>query len=95
MPLEPERLRLYADHMRAIAEYEVRTMPSDPQDALDYAVAGTVLYEPILLALRRIALQELSIRAHALRRSPASPGVVSTACHTANKPGFTAALEAS
>lgn len=63
IPLEPERLRAYAEHMMAIAEYEVKTMPGDKGEAVVYATAGTVLYEPILLALRRIALQEHSIRA--------------------------------
>lgn len=63
MPLEAARLQAYAEHMRAIAEYEVATLPEDRQDALAYAVAGTVLYEPVLLALRRLALQGISVRA--------------------------------
>ncbi len=46
--------------MRAIAAYDIAAMPDRRADALGYAVVGTALYEPILLALRRIALQEVA-----------------------------------
>ena len=38
-------------------------MPTDsPADAVRYVVLGTVLVEPLLLALRRMAQQEPSVR---------------------------------
>ncbi|WP_096289892.1 MerR family transcriptional regulator [Mycobacterium ahvazicum] len=58
LPVSDERLEVYREHLGAIAAYEIATMPTEPSDALTYAVIGTVLYEPLLLALRRIALQE-------------------------------------
>lgn len=63
VPITEERLRIYADHMGAIADYEVATMPDQAPDALAYAVVGMTLCESVLLALRRIALQEAATAA--------------------------------
>lgn len=51
-----DRLRAYAPHVRAIAAYDIEQMPLKPATAaIEYAVLGTIFYEPILAALRRIA----------------------------------------
>lgn len=53
-----EGLRHYADVARRLAEFEIPDDwdPSGPSaDALRYAVLGTVLSEPLILALRRLA----------------------------------------
>lgn len=56
VPMTEERLRAYAPHIKSIAAYDIAQMPLEPAaDAVEYAVLGTVLYEPILAALRRIA----------------------------------------
>lgn len=56
-----EQLRGYWEHMRAIAAFEVAGMQAQPDDtaAAQYAVVGTVIYEPVVLALRRMAHEEL------------------------------------
>jgi DNA-binding transcriptional MerR regulator len=60
----PEGAReFYADHMRQIAEFEIANVPTDsPTAAVRYVVLGTVLIEPLILALRRLAEQEASAR---------------------------------
>ncbi|HZA05288.1 MAG TPA: MerR family transcriptional regulator [Propionibacteriaceae bacterium] len=56
-------LELYRDHMEQIAEFELSTVPTDsPAAAVRYVVLGTVLPEPLLLALRRLAQQAASAR---------------------------------
>ncbi|CCF61996.1 MerR family transcriptional regulator [Nocardia cyriacigeorgica] len=61
LPMTDDRLRAYAPHITAIAAYEIDRMPLDsPAAAIEYAVLGTVLYEPILAALRRITHAELT-----------------------------------
>ena len=64
MPADTERLRLYGDHLMAIARAEIDAMPTaDPHAAVQYAVLGTALYEPVLAAIRRLAHQNLAIGA--------------------------------
>jgi DNA-binding transcriptional MerR regulator len=59
LPMTEDRLRAYAPHVRAIAAYDIEQMPAAPAAAaIEYAVLGTVLYEPILAALRRVAHAE-------------------------------------
>ncbi|MDM4141251.1 MULTISPECIES: MerR family transcriptional regulator [Mycobacterium] len=56
VPMTEDRLRAYAPHISAIAEYDIEQMPLEPPTAaIEYAVLGTIFYEPILAALRRIA----------------------------------------
>lgn len=56
-------LDVYLDHMRQIAQFEIDNLPTDsPTAAVRYVVLGTVLIEPLLLALRRVAEQEASAR---------------------------------
>jgi DNA-binding transcriptional MerR regulator len=53
----------YREHMEQIAEQEVANVPTDsPEAAVRYVALGTVLIEPVLLALRRMAQQEASAR---------------------------------
>ncbi|WP_309105334.1 MerR family transcriptional regulator [Arthrobacter sp.] len=61
MPMSAERLRGYGEHLRAIAQIDIAQVPSgDAKAAIQYAVLGTALYEPILAALRRLAHQDVS-----------------------------------
>lgn len=56
-------LELYKDHMEQIADYELSTVPTDsPTAAVRFVALGTVLPEPLLLALRRMAQQAASAR---------------------------------
>jgi hypothetical protein len=49
--------------MRQIAQFEIDNLPTDsPTAAVRYVVLGTVLIEPLILALRRLAEQEASAR---------------------------------
>ena len=49
--------------MEQIAAYELATVPTDPPEAaVRYVVLGTMLPEPLLLALRRLAQQAASAR---------------------------------
>jgi DNA-binding transcriptional MerR regulator len=60
LPLGPERLAAYGGAALDVARVDVADVPAaDPQDAVRYVVVGTVLYEPVLLALRRLAQQHL------------------------------------
>lgn len=62
IPADAARLRLYGDHLMAIARAEIDGMPTtDAQAAVQYAVLGTALYEPVLAAVRRLAHQNLAM----------------------------------
>lgn len=51
-----EHVQAYADAARRVAEVDVARVPrGSREEAATTVVAGTVLYEPVLLALRRIA----------------------------------------
>lgn len=53
----------YGRAVYALAEQEVATVPTSSQEAaVQYVVAGTVFFEPVLLALRRLAQQDASTR---------------------------------
>jgi DNA-binding transcriptional MerR regulator len=60
LPLTDERLDAYAPALRTIAEFDVAQVPDDPDRALEYSVLGTALYEPVLVALRRLAHQDVA-----------------------------------
>ncbi|MCP3098019.1 MerR family transcriptional regulator [Myxococcus sp. K15C18031901] len=62
IPLDDERLAVYGPHIRAIAEFDVRNVPREPAAAVEYAVLGTAVHEPVLVALRRLAHQDLASR---------------------------------
>ncbi|MFL5515045.1 MAG: MerR family transcriptional regulator [Gemmatimonadales bacterium] len=56
-------LETYARTMYGLAEMELANVPTEPPAAaVRYVVLGTVLVEPLLLALRRMAQQEASAR---------------------------------
>ncbi|MBK0422760.1 MerR family transcriptional regulator [Leucobacter sp. CSA2] len=60
LPIGAERLRLYGDQIMTIARAEVGGMPADPREAASYAALGTVIAEPVLASLRRLAHQNLA-----------------------------------
>ncbi|UPO77867.1 MerR family transcriptional regulator [Arthrobacter sp. Helios] len=66
-------LDMYAAAMRELATREVEQVPVNPPDAMRYVVLGTVLVEPLLLALRRLAQQDASRRMFSAPGPPA-PG---------------------
>ncbi|WP_240917858.1 hypothetical protein [Phycicoccus sp. HDW14] len=61
-PLTPEALRRYAEAMRAVAEVDVDLAlgARDPAEAMHTVVVGTVMVDPVLLALRRVAQEAAS-----------------------------------
>lgn len=63
-------LDAYADATAVIARVDVESVPTQgPEEAVEHAVVGTVLFEPVLLALRRLAHEDLSSRRLSRRRS--------------------------
>ena len=59
----PGLLDRYAEAMLDLAEREVAGVPtSSAAEAVSYVILGTVLLEPVLLALRRLAQAEASAR---------------------------------
>ena len=62
MPLSEQRLLEYGRALREIAAYDLERMPHEPHAAVEYTVLGTALYEPVLLALRRLAHQDVAAR---------------------------------
>jgi DNA-binding transcriptional MerR regulator len=68
-PLNDETLDAYADAATAVARVDVDSVPTDSTEhAVEHAVVGTVLFEPVLLALRRLAHENLSSRRLGRRR---------------------------
>lgn len=71
IPMTDERLDAYGRHIRGIAELDLALMPTaSAQDAVEYAVLGTAVYEPVIAAMRRLAHQDLSA---ARRITPKDP----------------------
>lgn len=70
-PLDLQALTTYADAAALVAKAEIDSMSStmDREDAATYAVTGTVLAEPVLLALRRMAQEHHSNRRFGRGRS--------------------------
>jgi DNA-binding transcriptional MerR regulator len=63
LPMTPERAKAYGRHVMGIAEAELAKMPTDsPQSAVEYAVIGTAIYEPVIAAMRRLAHQTRAAR---------------------------------
>lgn len=53
----------YAAAMRDIAEADVESVPPDSAEAaMQYVVLGTLVMEPVLLAMRRLAQQSASFQ---------------------------------
>jgi hypothetical protein len=60
-PLLDDALQAYREQMCAVAQREIDGVPTDSATAaVRYVVLGTVLVEPVLLALRRLAHRELT-----------------------------------
>lgn len=56
LPSDPEALRHYAESMMSIALHEIAPVAEmSAAEATRYSVLGTALYEPAILALRRLA----------------------------------------
>jgi DNA-binding transcriptional MerR regulator len=63
LPMSDERLHGYARHIMGIAELDIGAVPtSTVNEAIEHAVLGTALYEPIIVAMRRLAHQDLAAR---------------------------------
>ena len=63
LELDDGALDFYLDHMRQIAQFEIDSVPTDTSTAaVQYVVLGTILIEPVILALRRLAEHEASAR---------------------------------
>lgn len=60
--LDEDRLDGYADSVEGVARIDVSTVPEDPEAAVRQVVLGTVLVDPVLAALRRLAQQHVSRR---------------------------------
>ena len=60
--LDEDRMDRYADHVEGIATVDVLTVPGDPAAAVRHVVLGTLLVDPVLVALRRLAQQHVSRR---------------------------------
>ncbi|HEY5783444.1 MAG TPA: MerR family transcriptional regulator [Microlunatus sp.] len=59
--VDPARMDTYAAAMMEVARAEIEGLPMEtPGAAVRYVVLGTVLVEPVLLALRRLAQREAS-----------------------------------
>jgi DNA-binding transcriptional MerR regulator len=64
-PLPEERLVAYGRAMEQVAEIDLDSLTTDtsdsgPADALRYVAVGTVVVDPVLIALRRLAQAHLS-----------------------------------
>ena len=59
-------LAAYAEAAGLIGAADVAELPDDPADALERAVVHTVLGEPVLLALRRLAQESASARRYGI-----------------------------
>lgn len=74
-PVRDETLQSYAASMHDVAETDLGTIPSDDREAaVRGAVLGTVLVEPVLAALRRLAQEDVSARRFGARRGRRSRG---------------------
>ncbi|NUP50391.1 MAG: MerR family transcriptional regulator [Catenulispora sp.] len=71
-----DQFRRYAEAMRPIAEAEYSTIEKYEvlEEAIEATVAYTVLIEPILLALRRLAHEDVSARLYYGAGSGSDPG---------------------
>lgn len=73
-----ELLDRYAAAAATLAEEDVASVPTtSPTEAVRYVVVGTLLLEPVLLALRRLAQEDASKKRLAPQRS-AMPGAAAT-----------------
>ncbi|WP_298748425.1 MerR family transcriptional regulator [uncultured Serinicoccus sp.] len=68
--LDEERMTRYADAVEQIGRTDVESVPqTSPQAAVRHVVLGTVLVDPVLAALRRLAQQHVAVSSSASARS--------------------------
>ena len=62
VPLPPETLRRYAEGMEGVAAVDLdeALATEDPAAAMHMVVLGTVMVDPVLIALRRVAQEAVS-----------------------------------
>jgi DNA-binding transcriptional MerR regulator len=71
LELTADQVSSYAAGAHQIAEHDVDSLPTDsPAAAARHVVLGTVLFEPLLLALRRLAHEDVSASRFAGVRRP-------------------------
>ena len=71
--LPPDALDGYAQAMLQVATMEIDHLPTEsPEAAVRYVVLGTVLNEPLILALRRLAEQHVSTERFGVGETPAA-----------------------
>lgn len=72
--VSPATLAEYGRAVHPLAVREVAAIPTtSQQDAVRYVVLGTLFYEPVLLALRRLAQQDATTPASPVRRTTRDP----------------------
>lgn len=59
--VDEERLDAYADAVERIGEIDVASVPPEPRAAVRQVILGTVLVDPVLTALRRLAQQHIAV----------------------------------
>ncbi|WP_245851820.1 MerR family transcriptional regulator [Mobilicoccus massiliensis] len=69
--LDEQRMDAYGDAAELIARIDVASVPAAPRAAVRQVVLGTVLVDPVLSALRRLAQQHVAVSAHGGRREGA------------------------
>ena len=70
----PEDIAFYGQIAMTIAQRELKPLAGmNLQEIIGFAVMGTAMYEPVILALRRLAHQTLNIRAMQQRGRPGDP----------------------
>ncbi|TQF68594.1 MerR family transcriptional regulator [Rhodococcus spelaei] len=62
IPMTDQRVDAYGRHIMGIARMELDLMPADSAAAVEYAVLGTAVYEPVIAAMRRVAYQDIASR---------------------------------
>jgi hypothetical protein len=69
MDIGPRAFDVYAEAADRLAKGEVASLPNEKSraDAVERAVVGTVVFESVLVALRRLALEHHSARRFARR----------------------------
>ena len=60
--LDDDLMDRYAEAMEQVARLDVDAVPTGPEGAVRRVIVGTVMLEPVLLALRMLAQRELSLR---------------------------------
>lgn len=59
--LDEERMSAYARSVLQIATVDVHSVPADPDGAVRQVVLGTILVDPVLSPLRRLAHQHIAV----------------------------------